>query len=91
MEIGLIDRLCEPDELFQSAMAYAEEICATLLLAARAGVEAITRSRNAQLLAAMEHEWSRQKSLWGTVEFKRAVSDLVKSKGPSKVATLVSR
>lgn len=78
VEIGLADRLCAPEELLDAAMAYAEEICATPVVAARAGVDAIMRQRDAGLRAAMEQEWSRQKDLWGSDAFKAAVNDLIR-------------
>lgn len=77
LEIGLIDQLAEPDQLDHAVMAYADRICATPILAARAAIEARVRRRNTELLQALRLEWERQKSLWGTPEFKASVTGVL--------------
>jgi enoyl-CoA hydratase/carnithine racemase len=74
--IGLVDRLCDPARLYDETMAYAEEIAKMPPLAVRANIDAVLRARDDALRLVMEREWERQKLLWGTPDFKSAVSEI---------------
>jgi 2-(1,2-epoxy-1,2-dihydrophenyl)acetyl-CoA isomerase len=79
-ELGLIDRLEQPERLEEATMAYAEQIAAMPPLAVRASIDGILRVRDDQLRLSMEREWERQKLLWGSDEFKEAATKMFAGK-----------
>lgn len=81
-EIGVVDRLSDPDDLEKAAEKYAREFVSMAPLAVRATLRQLRRAWLKELRAALEVEWRDQSVLFSSADFKEGVKAFAERRTP---------